>query len=76
MKRQPGRPRAQAKAPRLGGACGQSKRGRSARATHHLRSYSGITVPKDPDFRDPSVGKGGAGGMSSEGEVLASWRTA
>lgn len=66
MKRQPGGPRAQAEAPRLGGACGQSKRGRTARATHHLQSCNGITVPQDLDIRDPNVGGGGAGRMGSE----------
>lgn len=66
MKRQLGRPRAQAEAPRLGGACGPSKRGRTARATHHLQSCDGITVPQDLDIRDPNVRGGGSGGMRSE----------
>lgn len=66
MKRLPGRPRAQAEAPRLGGACGQSKRGRTARATHHLQSCNGITVPQDLDIRDPNIGR--AGEMRPEDE--------
>lgn len=59
MKRQPGRPRAQAEAPRLGGACVQSKSGRTARATHHLQRCNGITVPQDLGIMDPNVGRTG-----------------